>query len=180
MRAAAAAACLVVLCGCGMPKVGWFDREPVPEEFAYYIDKDQPDKHYIVKKPHPTETVRHAVTFHPESDQEMLKGLMSLKAGIRYLAADGGSLYLTGIHDPDNQTFKLQSWYILTPFTEARFEEGRARPRMIRRHSLRPDDFYEPVALNLDELQRLRAEREAEDWGGVGKPPKGEDFRFEQ
>lgn len=141
--------------------------------FGYYLageEKDQPCAVDVAQQ------VRHRIEFTEESDPEMLKALRALKIGILYPGADGRRIYLVGELDATGARFTLNRWFITTPFYEVDLKPGHPR-RAIRRQRLLPNDFYEPVDLNLAGLVVPANVHESKRWGGVGAPYDEEDFK---
>ncbi|MBN1256319.1 MAG: hypothetical protein JXA52_01290 [Planctomycetes bacterium] len=144
----------LLLAGCG---------EPVSNTYGYLVHPEAPTDTHLVEKLHKT----HPFTFHPDSNPQMLAAFNALKEGIRLPGADGKRIFLTGIYDPETETFKLETWFITTPFFETVFEENRGTFSR-RRQRLKQSDFYSQVDLNLNRLQRSARLETARKYGGAG------------
>jgi hypothetical protein len=169
LRQAAPVACAVILAaaaaGCGA--LDWLGEDG-PGVYGYLVKKSDPDAIYVVGEWQSRREV-YPVTFSEDSDEDMVEAFRLLRAGIRYVAADGRRIWFEGELDMKENTFRLERWYITTPFYEMELEEGE-RPRTVRREQLLVSDFYEPISVRIDRLQRPIEAATAEKYGGVGLP----------
>jgi hypothetical protein len=162
-----AALAAVLAAGCGGEAV-------TTGVYGYILDPRAPDQVFIRDE----DGQRYAVRFDPDSDEVMMEALENLKADIRMPGADGHRIFLVGEHSAARQTFRLERWFIATPFYEVRItEDGKQRAR--KRSGLRPADFYETPPLELALLERDLRAVQAERWGGVGLGLQPEDLTMD-
>ena len=100
------------------------------------------------------------------SDKMALRSLHALSARILYPNSKGGRIILVGDYDVQTRLFRIQHWYLLSPFTELSLENRLQMPeeiREIKRVSLERTDFakegdFDQQALEFDPKQYERKE----------------------
>ncbi|MFW5857178.1 MAG: hypothetical protein ACOCX4_04800 [Planctomycetota bacterium] len=170
---AACAVFVLLAAGTGCAFMDRF-KEDGEGQYGFLIKKNEPDTVYVVVE-YKNQRQLHKVEFTEDSDEDMLEALDLLRAGIKYMAADGRRLHLEGDLDSEKGAFRLDRWYITTPFYEIKLQEGR-KPRTVRRQRLLASDFYEPISVRIDKLQLSQQVHMAEQYGGVGLPLTSEDL----
>jgi hypothetical protein len=138
------------------------NRRSTAREYGYVFYESTGQNQYLLE-----DSKKLPFSFDEErSDKMALRSLHALSARILYPNSKGGRIILVGDYDVQTRLFRIQHWYLLTPFTELSLENRLQMPEEIRefkRVSLERTDFakerdFDPQALEFDPKQYERKE----------------------
>ncbi|MHC4871798.1 MAG: hypothetical protein ACYTFY_08125 [Planctomycetota bacterium] len=140
-------------------------------DFAYIFDSTaKPGKEHSAKEMFGNHEF-HKIKFDSnESDKEALSAFRALKSSILFENRNGKNIFLRGKFVKSTGLFRLDHWYITTPFMERKFVKTEYSPRpkvkLMQRRRLLVSDFYGKIDFDPAKYQNRRSKHYRHVYGG--------------